>query len=57
MKFLSTLVVLATLSVFTEALNLDHVQRGTYNRIARRGNDDGTDGHGPVRIRWRSRNF
>ena len=51
MKFLSTLVVLATLSVFTEALNLDHVQRGTYNRIARRGNDDGTDGQRLVCIR------
>ena len=49
MKFLSTLVVLATLSVFTEALNLDHVQRGTYNRIARRS--DGTDGQPPVCIR------
>ena len=51
MKFISTLVVLATLSVFTEALNLDHVQRGTYNRIARRGNDDGTDGQRLVCIR------
>ena len=51
MKFLSTLVILATLSVFTEALNLDHVQRGTYDRIARRGNGDGTDGQPPVCIR------
>ena len=51
MNLLSTLVVLATLSVFAEAPNIEHVQRSSYNRIARRGNDDGTDGQRLVCIR------
>lgn len=37
MKFLSTLVLLAALSVFTEALHHDHVHRSNH-RLSRRGN-------------------
>ncbi|KAF9793374.1 lysozyme-like protein [Thelephora terrestris] len=39
MKFLSTLVLLAALSVLTEALHHDHVRRSPHNRLARRGNN------------------
>ena len=41
MKFLSTLVLLATLSVFTEALHHDHVHRSPHNRLMRRGGNGG----------------
>jgi hypothetical protein len=51
MKFLSTLVLLAALSVFTEALHHDHVHRAPHNRILRRGN---TNKNGRCRQRVRT---